>query len=71
MTDNTRNWYWENWSEEELLALTPEEVEEFLRSIEDRQWGDLSAGEQRLMLLCRKMHEEWTRRGRPGGRYRQ
>jgi hypothetical protein len=65
MADNTRNWYWENWSEKELRALSPEEVNKFLRSIEGRQWGDLSAGERRLMELCRKMHEEWTRRGRP------
>jgi hypothetical protein len=65
MTDNTRNWYWENWSEEKLRTLTPEEVEEFLRSIEDRQWSDLSAGERRLLELCRKMHEGWGTRGRP------
>jgi hypothetical protein len=55
-----REWYWENFSEKDLDKLSLEEVREFLESVKDLEYEDLTAGEKRLAGICRRKYNAWV-----------
>ena len=56
-----RGWYWEDFSEEELVAKLPvTEVIDILGVAGELEWDELTPGEQRLILLARKMYRNWS-----------